>query len=95
MQSDDRQKGMQQFMDSRAQHFFLKLLFTWIWWIYYNSRLDIVVGRYEDDPSTHPDIDLDLWLEAGSSSEPNKNWVYGLSNTMIENFQTTRSVSIV
>jgi hypothetical protein len=27
----------------------------------YNSRLK---ERYDDDPSTHPDIDPDLWLEA-------------------------------
>ena len=39
----------------------------------YNSRLR---ERYEGDPSTHPD----LWMEVGSSSGPNKNQVYGLSN---------------
>jgi hypothetical protein len=33
--------------------------------------------RYENDP--------DLWLEAGSSGEPDRNWMYGLSNTMAEN----------
>jgi hypothetical protein len=28
---------------------------------------------YGDDPSTHLDLDLDLWLEVGSFSEPDKN----------------------
>lgn len=45
----------------------------------YNSRLR---ERYEDNPSTHPDFDLDLWMKVGSSGGPDKNWVYGLSNTM-------------
>ena len=49
-QSDDRKKGVQQFVDSQAQHFmiywfstifFLKLLFTWIWWIYFSFPGDI------------------------------------------------------
>jgi hypothetical protein len=51
--------------------------------------------RYENDPSTHPDFDLDLWMEVGSSGGPDKNQVYGLSNTMIENLWATRSVSTV
>jgi hypothetical protein len=46
----------------------------------YNSRLR---ERYKDDPSTHLDFDPDLWMEVGSSgTRPNKNRVYGLSNTM-------------
>jgi hypothetical protein len=41
---------VQQFVDSQAQHFmiywfstifFLKLLFTWIWWIYFSFPGDI------------------------------------------------------
>ena len=44
----------------------------------YNSRLR---ERYEDDPSTHPDFDPDLWMEVGSSGGRDKNKVYGLSNT--------------
>jgi hypothetical protein len=28
--------------------------------------------RYEDDPSTHSDFDSDLWMEVGSSGEPDK-----------------------
>jgi hypothetical protein len=55
----------------------------------YNSQLK---ERYGDDLSTHSDLDLDLWLEAGSSGGPNRNRVYGLSNTMAKNLQTTRSV---
>jgi len=51
--------------------------------------------RYADDPSTHPNIDLDLWLEAGSSGGPDRNKMYGLSNTTIENLRTTHSVSTV
>jgi hypothetical protein len=43
----------------------------------YNSRLK---ERYRDDPSTHPDIDPDLWLEAGSFGGLDRNWVYELSN---------------
>jgi hypothetical protein len=35
----------------------------------YNSRLK---ERYGDDPSTDLDLDLDLWLEAGSSSGPDR-----------------------
>jgi hypothetical protein len=43
----------------------------------YNSRLK---ERYRNDPSTHPDIDPDLWLEAGSFGGLDRNWVYELSN---------------
>jgi hypothetical protein len=58
----------------------------------YNSRLR---ERYEDDPLTHLEFDPDLWMEVGSSGGPDKNWVYGLSNTMAENLQAARSVSTV
>jgi len=58
----------------------------------YNSRLR---ERYGDDPSTHPDFDPDLWMEVGSSGGPDKNQVYGLSNTTTENLQSTHSVSTV
>jgi len=83
---------------------FCKLLFSWIasWIAYddflknfqktYNSRLR---ERYRDNPSTHPDFDLDLWMEVGSSGGPDKNRVYGLSNTTAENLRSTRSVSTV
>jgi len=29
--------------------------------------------RYGDNPSTHPDFDLDLWMEVGSSGALDKN----------------------
>jgi len=55
----------------------------------YNSRLR---ERYGDDPSSHLDFDPDLWMEVGSSSGPDKNRVYGLSNTTAENLWAGRSV---
>jgi len=58
----------------------------------YNSRLR---ERYGGDPSTHPDFDPDLWMEVGSSGGPDKNRVYGLSNTTAKNLRSTRSVSTV
>jgi hypothetical protein len=58
----------------------------------YNSQLK---ERYEDDPSTHPDFDPNLWLETGSSGGLDRNWVYGLSNTTAENLQMACSVSTV
>jgi hypothetical protein len=51
--------------------------------------------RYGDDPSTHPDFDLDLWMEVGLFSGPDKNRVYGLSNTTTKNLRAARSVSTV
>jgi len=58
----------------------------------YNSRLR---ERYGDDPLTHPEFDSDLWMEVGSSGGPDKNQVYGLSNTTADNLQAARSVSTV
>jgi len=58
----------------------------------YNSRLR---ERYGDDPSTHPDFDSDLWMKVGSSGGSQKNRVYGLSNTTVENLQSAHSVSTV
>jgi hypothetical protein len=34
-------------------------------------------------------------MEVGSSGGPDKNRVYGLSNTTVDNLQTTRSVSTI
>jgi hypothetical protein len=48
--------------------------------------------RYRDDPSTYLDIDSDLWLEVGSSNGPDRNWVYRLSNTTVENLWTACGV---
>jgi hypothetical protein len=58
----------------------------------YNSWLR---ERYGDDPSTHPDFDSNLWMEVGSSDGPDKNRVYGLSNTTAENLRAARSVLTV
>ena len=49
--------------------------------------------RYSDDLSTHLNLDLDLWLEAGSFIGPDKNQMYGLFNIMAEDLRTTYSVS--
>jgi hypothetical protein len=58
----------------------------------YNSQLR---ERYEDDPSTYPDFDPDLWMEVGSSGGLDKNRVYGLSNTTTENLWAARSVPTI
>jgi hypothetical protein len=58
----------------------------------YNNRLR---ERYGDDTLTHPEFDPDLWKEVGSSGGPDKNRVYGLSNTTADNLRSTRSVSTV
>jgi len=97
--SDDYQKWVQQFMDSQAQQFmvcwfstifFLSYYFLefdeFVFYDTYNSRLN---ERYGDDPSTHLNLNLDLWLEIGSSSGPNRNRMYKLSNTTTENLETT------
>jgi hypothetical protein len=43
----------------------------------------------------HLEFNSDLWMEVGSSGGPDKNQVYGLSNTKAENLQAARSVSTV
>jgi hypothetical protein len=58
----------------------------------YNNRLR---ERYGDDTLTHPEFDPDLLMEVGSSGGPDKNRVYGLSNTTADNLRSTRSVSTV
>jgi len=58
----------------------------------YNNCLKEI---YRDDPSTHLDLDLNLWLEVGSFGRPDRNWVYELFDTTVENLRITRSVSIV
>ena len=70
---------------------------TWIYFLkkfqeIYNSRLR---ERYGDDLLIHPDFDMDLWMEVGSSGGLDKNRVYGLFNTTAENLRLARSVSIV
>jgi len=112
--SQDRQKGVQQFVDNRAQHFMVCLFIHSFYFVSYyflelhlelhmmifflnfqetyNSRLR---ERYGDNPLTYPDFDPDLWMEVGSSGGPDKNRVYGLSNTMAENLRSAHSVSTV
>jgi hypothetical protein len=110
VRSQDCQKGVQQFVDNRAQHFvvcsFIHFILKVIIFLNcilnddflknfqetYNSRLR---ERYGDHPSTHPDFDPDLWMEVGSFGGPDKNRVYGLSNTTAENLRSARSVSTV
>ena len=58
----------------------------------YNNRLR---ETYGDDPSTHLEFDPDLWMEAGWSGGPDKNQVYGLSNTTTENLRSARSASTI
>jgi hypothetical protein len=58
----------------------------------YNNRLR---ERYGNDILTHPEFDPDLWMEVGSSGGPDKNRVYGLSNTTADNLRSTRSVSTI
>lgn len=50
---------------------------------------------YMQDPSTHPELDSDLLLEAGSTSGPDRNWVYGISNTTAKDKWTCCSVSTI
>ena len=47
--------------------------------------------RYGDDPLTRQDLDPDLWLET-RSSKPDRNRVYCLSNTTIEDLRMVHSV---
>jgi hypothetical protein len=41
------------------------------------------------------EFDPDLWMEVGSSGGPDKNRLYGLSNTTAENLRAARNVSTV
>jgi hypothetical protein len=65
-----------------------------VWWTRYKYNTQLK-KRYNDNPLTHPELDPDLWLKAGLSSGPDRNQVYDISNTMVEDLQTTQSVSIV
>jgi hypothetical protein len=58
----------------------------------YNNQLN---ERYRDDPSTHPDVDLDLWLKVSSFNGPDRNRECGFSNIMTENLWTTHGASTV
>jgi hypothetical protein len=108
VRSEDRQKRVQQFIDNCAEHFvvcsfnilFHRLLFSWIEYDdFFSNFQETYIGRFEerygDDPSTHLDFDLNLWMEAISSGGPDKNQVYGLSNNTANNLWAARSVSAV
>jgi hypothetical protein len=60
--------------------------------ITYTTRLP---ERYEDNLLTHPELDLDLWLETRSSGEPDRNLVYGISNITTKDMQMGCSVSTI
>jgi hypothetical protein len=51
--------------------------------------------RYENYPSTHPKLDLNLWLKAGSIGGLDRNQVYSISNTTIMDIQAGCNVLIV
>jgi len=70
----------------------LNMMITFFFQETYNNLLR---ERYGEDILTHPEFDPDLWMEVGSSGGPDKNWVYGLSNTTADNLRSTRSVSTV
>jgi len=72
----------------------LNMMITFLFYFQetYNNRLR---ERYGDDILTHPEFDPDLWMEVGSLGGPDKNRVYGLSNTTADNLRSTRSVSTV
>ena len=77
--------------------FFVSYYFSWIEYddfLFYfqETNNNWWRERYGDNPSTHPDFIPDLWMEVGLSSEPNTNWVYGLSNTTTENLRAACSV---
>jgi hypothetical protein len=108
VQSENRQKGVQQFIDNCAQYFVVcQQPFSIVSYYFLELNLMVLIfisrrhitaswGRDTgDDPSTHPDFDPDSWMEARSSGGPDRNWVYGLSNTTAANLRTTHSVSTV
>jgi len=70
----------------------LNMMITFFFLETYNNRLR---ERYGDDILNHLEFDPDLWMEVGSLGGPDKNQVYGLSNTTADNLRLTRSVSTV
>jgi restriction endonuclease Mrr len=70
----------------------LNVMITFFFQETYNNRLR---ERYGDDILTHPEFDPDLWMEVGLSGGPDKNRVYGLSNTTAGNLRSIGSVSTV
>ena len=72
----------------------LNMIITFLFYFQetYNNRLR---ERYGDDILTHPEFDPDLWMKVGLSGGPDKNRVYGFSNTTADNLRSTRSISTV
>jgi len=65
-----------------------------------NMRLGLCIDRFNPfgsfaAPSTYLDFDPNLWMETWLSGGPNRNRVYGLSNTITKNLRTARNVSTV
>jgi len=70
--SDDCKKRMQQFIDSQAQRFmacwfatifFLKLLFIWIWWIYFFIYRKHITGGWRKDTETiFQPTQISIWI---------------------------------
>jgi hypothetical protein len=73
-------------------YYFLNLLIFFFFQDTYNTWLK---KRYKNDPSTHSNLNSNLWLKAGSSSRPDWNWVYGLSNTTFKDLRMACSVSTI
>jgi len=55
----------------------------------YNTQLQ---ERHKEDHLTFLELNLDLWLEVGLFGGPNKNKIYGISNTTTEDVRMSRNV---
>jgi len=73
----------------------LNMMITFYYYYFQETYNNRCRERYGDDILTHPEFDPDLWMEVGSLGRPDKNRVYGLSNTTADNLRSTRSVSTV
>jgi len=95
------------FMDSRAKHFVVCWFSIFFLSSYYFLEFDEFIfsfqdtynsqlkKRYEDDSLTHPDLNLNLWLEVRSFSGSDRNRVYELSNITTKNLWMTHSALTV
>jgi hypothetical protein len=73
---------------------FLSYYFSWTCSPFFQDTYNIrMTERYEDDSSTHSDFNPDLWLETGTSSGLNRNYVYDLSNITVKDLQKTPNIS--
>ena len=59
---------------------------------YYNV---FIYAKHGEDPLTHLEYDLDLWLEARATSEPDRNQVYDISMTIAWDIRLSYGVSII